>query len=151
MKPICFVGDVENDLCRAAVVAIEAAEEPVMLYVTSGGGDAYAALAVIAAMQRARHPVHTFGAGYVASAALDILAHGATRGCHPHTIFMTHAASGMTPHEKTLSLANDRAMYAHLPRVIENWGLLFGRRNRYWAPEQMLEFGLVDYVSVIPR
>jgi ATP-dependent protease ClpP protease subunit len=155
MKILYLFGDVEPDrqsiLCTQ-LDALQASDEGALLKVCSTGGDADFAFAIIASIQSARVPVHTYGVGTVCSAALDVLAAGDTRGAHPDTIFMTHGAvNAPSPQSRDMGNIRDKAFYREYPAIIENWSWLFGRKHRYHNAQAMQKFGFVDYLSTRPR
>jgi ATP-dependent protease ClpP protease subunit len=151
VKNVYLIGPVEPNLARNVISEIDSAVEPTLLHITSEGGNADDAIAIIAAIRRCRFPVHTYGVSSIFSCALDVLAHGTTRGVHPWTTAMTHATTGLkNPHYKDLNREIEQSLYENFPLVIQNWNLLFSRRQRYWNPQDLLSFGFIDYVATRP-
>lgn len=151
MQYIYLLGEIEAPLARAVCIALTQITDPAMLFITSLGGDADQALAIVSAMRLAPFTVHTYCAGGVCSAAVDVLAAGVTRGMHPQAMGMTHGSSGSGDKQyKDLMAAREKAFYGDRPEILANWTLLFGRKHRYWSPAEMQEFGFIDYVSEMP-
>jgi ATP-dependent Clp protease protease subunit len=64
--------------------------EPIKLIVNSSGGECYAGLALIGAMEMSNTPIQTFAVGKAMSMALFIVAAGDERYAHRMTTFMYH-------------------------------------------------------------
>lgn len=71
-RVVFFSGDVETNMCNimvAQLLFLEAdnPEQPIHMYIHSGGGSVYAGLAVYDVMQYIRSPVYTYVTGMAAS------------------------------------------------------------------------------------
>jgi ATP-dependent Clp protease protease subunit len=93
-----LMGDLGNEITARAIQWIvfehTVAERPdhMTLYINSEGGDLYNAFALVDMMKLSQIPIYTVGIGKIMSAAVYILACGATghRYIAPHTGIMMH-------------------------------------------------------------
>lgn len=154
MRLLYLIGDVDLSSVRPIIEELDdlASPEPVCLKICSGGGDVSAAFALIASMQNAYAPVHTFGFGEVASAALDILACGKRRALHPLTIGMSHGVSTAGQGQRCADLEDLRAakLYTGNRMVLDNWSKLFGKRKRWHTAQELINYGFADEISEVP-
>lgn len=89
------------------------------LIISSYGGEAYAAFALIDAIQGSKIPVDTVGLGYIASAGLCIFMYGAHRVVTPNTYILAHQYSG--------------------GRYGKQHELIAGRKEEDWLKERFLD------------
>lgn len=132
-------------------------EEPVTLLISSPGGDVYAGLALIDAMQGLSCPVNTVATGMVASMAAVILAAGSHRAAYPHAYVLIHqlmGGSGMAQ-QTDIEIAANHA--SELRSVLDNLLSEHGRatadqfhamteRDCWCTAERALELGLIDEI-----
>ncbi len=132
-------------------------EEPVTLLISSAGGDVYAGLALIDAMQGLSCPVNTVATGMVASMAAVILAAGSHRAAYPHAYVLIHqlmGGSGMAQ-QTDIEIAANHA--SELRSVLDNLLSEHGRatadqfhamteRDCWCTAERALELGLIDEI-----
>jgi len=131
---------------------------PLHLYLTSPGGDALAALALIDVMRHVQTPVHTYALGLCASAALYVVAAGEPgfRYALPNAWCMSHG--GVTTAEGRLGELQARA--GHFRHVDNSLVQILAETTKYKAPfwrkrcqtetwfssREALEAGIVDHV-----
>lgn len=133
------------------------AEAPVTLLISSPGGEVYAGLALIDAMQHVSCPVYTVATGMVASMAAVILAAGTRRMAYAHAYVLIHQLMGGSglAQQTDIEIAADHA--AELRGVLD--ALLAERgnctqeefhalteRDCWCTAERALELGLVDEI-----
>ena len=160
---ILLNGEIEDNmaaLINAQLLFLEADSpgKPIYLYINSPGGVVTAALAMYDTMQFIKAPVGTLCMGMAASAATLVLAAGAAghRASLPHASLMLHQPSGgyqgkvtdiMIHAEESMRLKRlTNEIYArHCGRSYEEVEAAL-ERDRYMAPEQALQWGLIDHV-----
>jgi len=132
--------------------------ERLQLVIHSAGGETTTAFAVCDAMASSRVPVHTLGLGLVASAGLLVLMAGAHRVVTPTTALLSHQWSGGYDGRQADLVAagrevelQRRRMEAHYRRctglpVRRIRSELLGDADRWLAPEEAVELGIVDEV-----
>jgi ATP-dependent Clp protease protease subunit len=69
-------------------------DNPIKIYIHSGGGLVIESLAVISAITTSKTPIYTYALGEVASAAFAIFIVGHKRFSQPYTRFMYHDMTG---------------------------------------------------------
>jgi ATP-dependent Clp protease protease subunit len=132
--------------------------EPIHLYLTSPGGDALAALALIDVIRHIATPVHTYALGLSASAALYVVAAGEPgfRYALPNSWFMAHG--GTTSTEGRLNELQARA--GHYRQVDDSLTRVLAATTKhnvsYWrkrcltetwfSAQEALAAGIVDQV-----
>lgn len=102
-RVLFFTGDVETNMCNVMVAQLlflesENSEQPISMYINSGGGSVYAGMAVYDVMQYIKCPVHTYVTGMAASMGSFIAQAGEPghRYVMPHSITMIHQPSSGT-------------------------------------------------------
>ena len=102
-RVVFFTGEVETNMCNVMVAQLlfleaENSEQPVSMYINSGGGSVYAGLAVYDVMQYIKCPVHTYVTGMAASMGSFIAQAGEPghRYLMPRAITMIHQPSSGT-------------------------------------------------------
>lgn len=102
-RVVFFTGDVETNMCNVMVAQLlylesENSEQPISMYINSGGGSVYAGLAVYDVMQYIKCPVHTYVTGMAASMGSFIAQAGeaGNRFVMPRAITMIHQPSSGT-------------------------------------------------------
>jgi ATP-dependent Clp protease, protease subunit len=102
-RVVFFTGDVETNMCNVMVAQLlfleaENSEQPISMYVNSGGGSVYAGMAVYDVMQYIKCPVHTYVNGIAASMGSFIAQAGEPghRYLMPRSITMIHQPSSGT-------------------------------------------------------
>jgi ATP-dependent Clp protease protease subunit len=100
---IFFKGEVEENMCNIVVAQLlfleaENPEQPINMYITSGGGSVYDGLAVYDVMQYIKCPVHTYVTGWAASMGSFIAQAGEPghRYILPRAMTMIHQPSSGT-------------------------------------------------------
>jgi ATP-dependent Clp protease, protease subunit len=161
---IVFLGsevddDIANQLC--AQMLLLSADDPhrdIHLYVNSPGGSVSAGMAVFDTMRFIDCDVATYSFGMAASMGQFLLTAG-TRGKRytlPHTRIMMHQPSaGVGGTESDISIQAE--MLRRLKREVNELQALHSGqpveqieadsdRDRWFTPEQALEYGLIDHV-----
>ena len=156
-------GQIEDNmasLVSAQLLFLEAENpsKPIYLYINSPGGVVTSGLAIYDTMQFIKAPVGTLCMGLAASAATLLLAAGAPgmRASLPNVSIMLHQPSGgyqgqvtdiMIHAEESLRLKRrTNNLYAkHCGRTYEEVEAAL-ERDRYMAPEEARDWGLVDHV-----
>ena len=165
---IVFLGQpVEDDLANlitAQLLFLEA-EDPdkdISLYVNSPGGSAYAGMAIYDVMQYVKPDVRTICTGMGMSAAAMILAGGAPgkRFCLPNAKVMIHQGSAGfrgTPADIQIAAREIVEMTQRMAEIIaRHSGQSLDQvmadidRDRFMAPEEAVEYGIVDSVIRAP-
>jgi ATP-dependent Clp protease protease subunit len=162
---VVFVGGEINDEISNLVVAqllhleAEDPEKDIQLYVNSPGGVVYSGLAIYDTMRFIKPDVATTCCGIAMSMGSLILAGGAAgkRFALPNSRILVHQPSGgyqgqatdIQIHAKE-SLALRRRMeeiYAeHTGKPVDEMSDVL-ERDRYFTPEEALEFGLIDVIT----
>lgn len=102
-RVVFFTGDVETNMCNIMVAQLlfleaENPEQPINMYINSGGGSVYDGLAVYDLMQYVKCPVYTYVTGMAASMGSFIAQAGEPghRYLLPRAITMIHQPSSGT-------------------------------------------------------
>lgn len=80
-------------ITRSLLKMSEKSTEPIELYLSSPGGDAYEGLAIYDAIMACPCDIHIIASGKIMSAAFIIFLAGDVRIAAPHTTFMMHSVS----------------------------------------------------------
>jgi ATP-dependent Clp protease, protease subunit len=161
---IVFLGQEVDDqianVITAQLLFLEA-EDPdkdISLYINSPGGSSYAGMAIYDAMQYVRCNVRTTCTGMGMSAAAMILAGGAPgkRFVLPNAKVMIHQGSGGfrgTPADIQIAAKEILEMTRRMAEIIARHSgqpveqvLKDIDRDRFMAPQEAVEYGLVDQV-----
>ena len=161
---IVFLGsqvddDVANQLCaQLLLLAADDARRDIHLYINSPGGSVSAGMAIFDTMRFVDCDVATYGFGMAASMGQFLLTAGTPgkRFALPHTRIMMHQGSaGLGGTESDIAIQAD--MLRRVKRdIAELQARHSGRpveqierdsdRDRWFAPEEALEYGLIDEV-----
>jgi ATP-dependent protease ClpP protease subunit len=136
----------ENDSSKAITIRIN-----------SGGGECYAALAIVSRMQSSKCKIKTEGHGHIMSAATLILAAGYKRSISKWASFMWHEPTyGVYDRQ-----SNAEAWVEQYKKELQNWCELMAslsnhdsdfwmekgkHTDKFFSPEQLLELNIVDKV-----
>lgn len=140
----------------------ESSEKPINMYINSPGGHVSAGLAIVDCMNYIKAPVHTIAMGMAASMGSFITSQGEPghRYSLPNAEIMIHQPSGGARGQATdiLNIAenivklkkkltqryvdrcNGKKTYEEFYDAME--------RDRYFEPEEALEWGLIDQIVV---
>lgn len=130
--------------------------EAITIELTSEGGDAYVSLAYVARIRKSPCFIKVVGNGYVASAAVLILACGDRRAMTEESWLMVHEENGgvdgntslieiETKQMRRLEDQADRAL-AHYSRVdAKTWAKLH-KETTYLTANECLAMGVIDEV-----
>jgi len=161
---VIFIGTAVDDQVANLVVAqllhLEAddPDKDISIYVNSPGGQVYAGLAIYDAMQFIRPDVQTTCVGIAMSMGSLILA-GGTKGKRfalPNSRILTHQPHGGFQGQATDIEIHAKEALALRQRMVEIYAQHTGldeatiaedmERDRFFTPEQAVEYGLVDSV-----
>jgi ATP-dependent protease ClpP protease subunit len=127
-----------------------------MLMVNTDGGSAYAALALIGAIEMSATPVHTYAIGKAFSAGLWIVASGHVRFAHYLTTFMYHEVAdlniGKLESQKRQMLENERLMKMMDNFLLENTAIDAEKLAKqdlsdwYFTAKEAVQMGVVDFL-----
>jgi len=164
MDRIVFLGSPINDTVANIIIAqllfLEAdnPEKDIFLYINSPGGSVYAGLAIYDTIKFLRSPVNTYCMGIAASMGSFLLAAG-TKGKRyalPNSRIMLHQPSGgMQGTAADIEIQAQEILFIRdrLNRIYsENTGQTPEQiaddldRDRFMAPDEALEYGLIDHV-----
>lgn len=138
------------------------AESPILIYIDSGGGDAYALLTMIAAMEAVPNQLVTVALGKAMSAGAILLAHGDIRYASEHASIMIHEISAGTMghiddlniQHQNVSQLNDKIMKMFAKRCKIKGGAAalkktFAKvRDLHLTAEEGLGMGIIDHIGV---
>lgn len=165
---VCLMGPINDDTASLIVAQLlflqsESSKKPIHMYINSPGGEVPAGLAIYDTMQYILPPVATWCVGQCCSMASLLLASGCPGMRHslPHSRIMVHQ-----PHGATRGQATD--IQIHAQEIQKLKGLLNGlyvkhtnrqlkeieallERDKFMAPEEAKELGLIDAVLSQPR
>jgi len=161
---VVYLGQaVDSNIANSVVAQLlwldrEDPDRDVSMYIQSPGGEIYAGLAIIDAMELIRADVSTIAVGFTASMGTAILAAGATgkRFALPSATVHMHQALGGAQGQASdvaiqaaeLKRLNDRLrefLAARTGRPVEEVARDFDR-DRFMDADEALEYGLVDAV-----
>jgi ATP-dependent Clp protease protease subunit len=161
---VVFVGTpIDDDVANLVVAQLlhleaEDPEKDIFMYVNSPGGVVYAGLAIYDTMQFIRPDVATVCCGVAMSMGSLLLAGGAPgkRSALPNSRILLHQPSGGYQGQATDIQIHAKEALELRRRVEEIYAHHTGRpvedvsdvleRDRFFTPEQALEYGLVDRV-----
>lgn len=144
-----------NKVCEELDV-LESGKGAIELILSSGGGNAYDALAIAGRLRRSHCAINVVGYGLIASAAVIILAYGNHRKLTKETWVMVHEDSGKeagTIAAMEKSIAHSRRMETqwcqliaeHTKADFDTWTLLH-RDETYLSAKQCMELGLIEEI-----
>ena len=162
---IVFLGTAVDDevanLVNAQLLHLEAAdpEKEIQLYVNCPGGVVYAGLAIYDTMQFVKPDVRTICCGIAMSMGSVILAGGAPGKRHalPNSRILIHQpSSGFEGQASDIEIHAREALHLR-ERLEELYSRHTGQpterlrddmdRDRFFTPEQALQYGLIDHVT----
>ena len=137
-------------------------QAPIIVYIDSGGGEVYALLTMISAIDSVPNKVITVALGKAMSAGAMLLAYGDLRYASPHANIMIHEMSAGTVghiddiHTQHSNLHNlNEYIMKMLAKSIKIKGgypalkkTLATRRDLYLSPDQAVKFGVVDHIGI---
>lgn len=160
-RVILIVEEINDELYKLVESAMTEMEsysrQPITLKINSGGGDEYAALAIVGRIKRSKCKVITEGYGQIMSAATLILAAGRHRRISKYATFMHHESS----YELEGRHTSIKAELAEHERMEQVWAQCMAdmsskskkfyleegkNTDKYWTPSQLKEYGIVDEI-----
>lgn len=158
-----LTGEVNMDMFHRAEACLNIFEssgkKTVTIKLCSGGGDIYAALAIVARIKSSPCKIRIEAFGQIMSAATAIFAVGDERISSKYTSFMFHQTSVALPELTLRDIRNeleqtdrDDALFSeilaeHSTHNFDFWnGLIVTGKNTYMTAEQCFECGLVDKI-----
>lgn len=135
---------------------------PIVVYIDSFGGDAYALLTMISAMEQVPNKIITCALSKAMSAGAMLLACGDVRYASEHSTLMIHEISaGTIGHiddiniqHTNLTKLNEKLMKLLVKKCEFKGGvaalkkLLANSRDLYLDPEEAVKFGLITHIGV---
>lgn len=160
MRDIYIVGDIsyENyEIFAKEMAVLEKTSKPITIHLTSEGGDAYASLAYARRIQKSPCHVIIKANGYVASAAVLILAVGGARTLSSESWVMVHeeqgelsgSVSSMEVELKQLRRLETQCyeiLASYTSTSASTWKALH-KNTTYLSAYQAFQLGLVDSVE----
>lgn len=162
-----WVNKFSEDAARAFVKVLhyqsrQDPSSPIVIYIDSNGGDAYALLTMIGAMEQIPNPIITCAMSKAMSAGAMLLACGDTRYASQHASIMIHEISAGTvghiedinTQHVNLTKMNDKLMKLLVKKCKIKGGLtalkkqLATARDLYLDPEEAVKFGLIDHIGI---
>jgi ATP-dependent protease ClpP protease subunit len=159
-RVILLTGEVNDEMYQLLEVALTELEsynhQQVTIRINSEGGDEYAAMAIVGRIKRSKCKIVTEGYGQIMSAAILILASGKHRRLSRYTAFMHHEGAYDSDFERH---SNKKAYVAHMEWMEKQWAKWMAEMSsksevwwyeqakhtdKYWTPEQVLRYGVVD-------
>lgn len=132
--------------------------KPILLYIDSYGGDAYAMFGFLNIMERSKVPIHTIVTGCAMSCGFIIAANGHKRFAHKYSTFMYHQISSWT-RGKVETIKEDlnegnrlmEVLYSNLTNKtkLKKAKLLSVDKNRsdwFMTSNEALDFGVIDNI-----
>jgi ATP-dependent protease ClpP protease subunit len=161
MRRINIIGSIDDDTFRKFCEDLAELESkgasPITVDMTSEGGYTFSALAFVGRMRDSKCDIHIRAYGYVASAAVLILAAADKSSLSRESWVMTHEDSGKVKGTTTTM----RAELAQYKRQERQWNTLMAYycgcsvsfwadfhtcKDEYLTADQCLEYGIVDEV-----
>jgi ATP-dependent Clp protease protease subunit len=121
-------------------------DKPIYLLIDSGGGDVFAGIKLIDAMQSSKRPVYTVVVGKACSMAAFIQSYGVKRYMYPHAFIMFHNATISVPEGTDMNkiesyvLMVKHVIYNLNSKISENTGIPL----RELASREQVEWYLLD-------
>lgn len=154
------IDDHAASLAVAQLLFLESASptQPIWMYVNSPGGSVTAGLGIYDTMQYVSPPIHTVCVGQASSMASLLLAAGepGQRRSLPNSRVMLHQPSGGTSgqasdiaiHAQEILNVRERLIHIYMKHTKQSYdkiGVTL-ERDCFMAPQDALEFGLIDEV-----
>lgn len=133
-------------------------KRPVKMYINSPGGDVPSMFRIINMMEHVRFPIHTFGSGWVCSAATDIFIAGHKRLLWTNATLMSHQGTDFhygKVEDAEASVAEQRRLHEwmidHYVRYTaltrdEVQKCVMPEHDVYITPEEALMYGMCDKI-----
>lgn len=135
---------------------------PIVVYIDSFGGDAYALLTMIAAMDQVPNQIITCALSKAMSAGAMLLACGDLRFASKHATLMVHEVSAgtvghiddMNTQHINITKLNEKLMNILAEKCKIKGGIaalkkqLANQRDLYLDPEEAVKFGLIDHIGI---
>lgn len=158
-RRIDIVGEVcevmEALIVRALLKMSEISKEPIEMYLSTYGGDAYSGLAIYDAIRACECAVSIFAKGKIMSAGTIIFLAGDIRVAAPNTRFMIHSVSGGTEGK-----ARDMAVDVEEAKYINNkmieiytertkmknpkfWQKKLAAHDHYFSLQEAIAYGMI--------
>ena len=166
---IIFLGTAIDDQVANLIVAQllylsnEDREAPIQMYINSPGGVVYSGMAIYDTMQVIPNPISTLAVGVTASFGTVLLTAGSKghRYALPNATIHMHQPLGGAQGQATeieiqareilrLKARLNQILASHTGQTVENIQR-DTERDRYFDPNQAVEYGLVDKVMDIPE
>lgn len=169
-RSICFAGEVTEESATVIISQLfelnsRDNEEPIYLYINTGGGDLVQGLAIYDVIRSLECPVVGIALGGCQSAGLIILSSCDLRYSYPSTTFMYHNPifGDLALHTPSSSKEINRIYnyYSDLCLQIvrqraglteQEWEESFGDNNEtHFFPAEALELGIIDKIVEFPK
>lgn len=161
---VLCTGEVNDELAESVVAQLlylesESAEKPINMLINSQGGSCVAGLSIISTMKTISCPIHTSVIGLAASMGIVIAASGEKghRKIYPFSRVMIHQTSG----SQSGNIQDIRRTYAEMESIN---GILMkilaeaceksveqieedSKRDTWYNPEEIIEYGLIDKIA----
>lgn len=135
---------------------------PIAVYIDSFGGDVYALLTMIAAMEQVPNQIITCALSKAMSAGAMLLACGDVRYASEHSTLMIHEISAGTvghiddihTQHTNITKLNEKLMKLLVKKCKIKGGVvalkkqLANQRDLYLDPEEAVKFGLIDHIGI---
>lgn len=135
---------------------------PIVIYIDSNGGDAYALLTMIAALEQVPNQIITCAMSKAMSAGAMLLACGDLRYACEHSSIMIHEISAGTvghiedinTQHVNLTKMNEKLMKLLVKKCKIKGGMvalkkqLANSRDLYLDPDEAIKFGLIDHIGI---
>ncbi len=167
-RKIWFVGEVDENIINSVVynimryntldkgIPVEK-RKPILLYISSPGGDITSGLALVSAIETSKTPVYTISLGDACSMGLIISIVGHKRFSMPNAVYLMH--DGSTGIIDSMGKARDRIEFdakdlaERMKSIILNHTSLTKkqydekyRQEWYFFPETAKKYGFTDYI-----
>lgn len=160
-RTILLLGEVGEEMFELVETALTQLEshnrQPITFRICSDGGDVVSAQAIVGRMRCSKCKIITEGFGTVESAAVLILAAGHKRKISKYCTVMHHEEIAGVEGRLT-QLKAEVLQYEAQEQNWAQWMADFSKKSKkfyyeegkntdkYWTPDQMLEFGIVDEI-----
>jgi ATP-dependent Clp protease protease subunit len=151
-------GRAQQNICASIIgLNVVSAEDPITLYIDSGGGGIYAGMHLYDVITKSAAPVTGVVVGRAVSAAFNTLQACHVRQAMPHAILMNHSPElvclriDQPDLEKELKERRDWHELI-ISRLVERGKVpraqfeLWSQEERYFNAQESLEFGMIDEI-----
>lgn len=162
IKKMYLIGDITYEAYDAfskelsEVIKSKSNIVKIILELSSTGGDAYVSLAFYSKIKSCRIPIEIVGNGFIASAAVLILAAGKKRYMTPESWVMVHEeteelncevhqAERMIAHQRRMEDQADRILAANSNISAEKWKEMH-KETTYLTAEECRAIGLIEEI-----